>query len=83
MILASEIDHFMNQNRGVRGIVGIKLDMQKAYDRVDWVVLTRILTLFEFPDKSMKLILNCILTASIGTFIEWKCFLKNPYGKGA
>lgn len=35
VLLANESFHSMKIKKGVRGIVGIKVDMQKAYDRVD------------------------------------------------
>ncbi|XP_015881013.3 uncharacterized protein LOC107416974 [Ziziphus jujuba] len=77
-ILASEIVDSMSQKKGIKGIAGIKVDMQKAYDRVDWIVLTRILTLFGFSDRCVKLILNCISSASMELPLNGSVFGKIP-----
>ncbi|XP_060671343.1 uncharacterized protein LOC132803112 [Ziziphus jujuba] len=64
----------MKLKKGVRGIVGIKIDLQKAYDRVDWVVLTRILTLFGFSDKFTKLVLNCMSSMNMELLLNASVF---------
>ena len=35
-ILAQDIVHLSLKRRGAKGMMGIKLDMQKAYDVVKW-----------------------------------------------
>lgn len=51
-ILSQEIVHFMKKKKGVKGYVGIKIDLHKAYDRVDWHVLLRMLDAFNFNANS-------------------------------
>jgi len=41
ILIAYEIFHFMHGNTGTRGPMAIKLDMSKAYDRVEWSFLRR------------------------------------------
>lgn len=43
----------------------LKLDLEKAYDRVDWRFLRHTLELYGFPDVITSLILNCISSSSI------------------
>lgn len=37
ILLSSEVFHFMNHNKAKkRGYMALKLDMSKAYDRIEW-----------------------------------------------
>nr|XP_048330709.1 uncharacterized protein LOC125422659 [Ziziphus jujuba var. spinosa] len=58
------------------------MDMQKAYDRLDWTVLTRILTLIGFSDRTVKLILNCISSVSMELLLNGSVFGKIPMERG-
>lgn len=40
----------------------LKVDMAKAYNRVDWKFLNQIIGRFGFPFKVRKLILECVET---------------------
>nr|XP_048336943.1 uncharacterized protein LOC107411956 [Ziziphus jujuba var. spinosa] len=64
-ILANELVHTFKQKKKGQGLVAFKIDMQKAYDRVDWGVLTRILSKLGFSHKINGLILRCISTESV------------------
>lgn len=54
--------HFMKHTKLFPGIVGIKLDMTKAFDRMEW---DPIMLHLGFSDKWCKLIHFCISTARI------------------
>ena len=51
-----------------KGFVGLKLDFQKAYDRLEWPFLIQILKNFGFHQKFINLIYQCISTLSF-TFL--------------
>lgn len=36
VVLAQEIVHHFEHTRKKKGFVGVKLDFQKAYDRIEW-----------------------------------------------
>ena len=38
----------------------IKLDMKKAYDSIDWRFMEDMLKALLFPDKMVKLIMECV-----------------------
>lgn len=82
VVLANELMHSIKIKKRVRGIVGIKVDMQKAYDRVDWVVITQILLLLRFLEKFVKLVLNCISSVSMELLLNGSVFGKIPMERG-
>ena len=56
--MAFELPHCMkNQVSGDTGFMATKLDMSKAYDRVEWVCLENIMRKMGFSEKWIKLIM--------------------------
>lgn len=47
----------------------MKIDLSKAYDRVYWNFLERVLINFDFPTQLIKLIMFCV--ASIEMVVSW------------
>jgi hypothetical protein len=65
ILLAYECTHFMKtKRRGREGYAAVKLDMSKAYDRVEWQFLERIMRKLGFADRWVDLIMQCITSVS-------------------
>lgn len=63
VLVAFEMIHYMRQKkRGEEGEVALKLDISKAYDRVDWSFLKRQMKQMGFSDKWIKWIILCVST---------------------
>jgi hypothetical protein len=60
ILLAYECIHTMKKKKGRRGLCAVKLDMQKAYDRVEWIFLEKIMLKFGFDQRWVKLIMACV-----------------------
>lgn len=64
-IILQEVVHFMRAKRKRSKNVIFKLDLEKAYDRVDWRFLEDTLKEFGFPPQTIALIMFCITSSSL------------------
>lgn len=63
ILIAYELTHYLlNKREGKLGYAAIKLDMSKAYDRVEWCFLRAMMTKLGFDDRWIKLIMKCVST---------------------
>jgi len=65
IIVASEIVHSMRQMKGRKGIMAIKVDIEKAYDRLQWDFIRDTFTEAKLPTNMVILIMKCIESTSI------------------
>jgi hypothetical protein len=60
-LVAFECVHAMKRKKkGKRGHCAVKLDMMKAYDRVEWPFVEAILSKLGFPPHLVQLIMKCV-----------------------
>lgn len=57
--------HFINKSRSKKGAMAYKIDLEKAYDRIDWRFLKLTLEDFGFPPATVKLIMFCVSCSSL------------------
>ena len=65
MIIVQELVHFMSKMKGRGGFMVIKIDLEKAYDRLKWSFIRDTLALFKFPNHLASLIISYVSTSSI------------------
>ena len=60
IILVEEIIHFLRKEKGLVGYLALKLDLDKAYDSIEWNLIQDTLNYFHIPQTLKNLILNMI-----------------------
>jgi len=69
IIIVQEMLHSMRRKKGSKGFMAIKIDLEKAYDRLRWPFIRETLLEARIPQMMIDVILNCI---SLTTFsILW------------
>lgn len=69
-IVSHEIMHYLHLKKGPKGFMAIKVDLAKAFDRVEWDLLICILKKFGFCSKFTDWILECISSSSMSFLIN-------------
>ena len=64
VMIAQELFHALDKKKGKTGFMAIKLDLEKAYDKLEWSFIYRVLQAFHFPQKIFKLIMSCVTSTS-------------------
>ena len=71
MLVAFETMHCIDQRKkGKEARMAIKVDMSKAYDRVEWVYLEAMMRKMGFNERWIFLIMMCVTTVSYSVLIN-------------
>ncbi|XP_019166531.1 PREDICTED: uncharacterized protein LOC109162266 [Ipomoea nil] len=73
VLIAFESAHCLKRQPGERGGYGaLKVDMSKAYDRVEWGFLCQVLVKMGFSDRWVGLVRECVTTVRYSVLVEGK-----------
>ncbi|KAK4252645.1 hypothetical protein QN277_014390 [Acacia crassicarpa] len=64
LIVGQEVLHTMKKARGRRGFMALKIDLEKAYDRLSWRFIQQTLIMAGLDRGLINLILDCVSSAS-------------------
>ncbi|KAL6219553.1 hypothetical protein ACLB2K_007312 [Fragaria x ananassa] len=64
IMIAQEILHKCKNAKGTKGFMAWKVDLSKAYDRLNWNFIEQVLYEVKIPIQLVKLIMSCVSTAS-------------------
>ena len=71
VLIAFELLHHMKTGcLGKKGFMALKLDISKAYDRVEWVFLKNILLRLGFQQLWVDLIMECVTSVSYSILVN-------------
>uniref|UniRef100_A0A803NVZ1 Reverse transcriptase domain-containing protein n=1 Tax=Cannabis sativa TaxID=3483 RepID=A0A803NVZ1_CANSA len=69
-ILTQEIIHKIRCKKDLGGLMALKLDMYKAYDKMEWSFLNNVLCANGFSDKSRNLLMACVTSVSYAVLLN-------------
>ncbi|XP_031090896.1 uncharacterized protein LOC115995891 [Ipomoea triloba] len=71
ILIAAEVGHYLNRKQnGVVGWAALKLDMTKAYDRMEWTFLRKMLLALGFSERWVDLVMLCVTTISYNFLVN-------------
>ena len=71
VLISFELMHYLDHKRDSKDCyIAIKLDMSKAYDRVEWGFMEQVMKKLDFHEKWVGLIMRCITTVSYSVLIN-------------
>ena len=59
-IIVQELIHTMGKTKGRGGYMALKIDLEKAYDKLEWSFIRDMLIYFNLPRNLIELIMSCI-----------------------
>ena len=73
VVIVQELIHSIGRAKGRKGYMAIKIDLEKAYDKVEWSFIRDMLSYFNFPDNLTELIMSCVSTVSTSLLFNGGC----------
>ena len=71
VLVAYECFHYLRKKKtGKKGYLGLKLDMSKAYDRVDRNFLEKMMSKLGFPLCFTSLVMKCVSSATLSVLVN-------------
>ncbi|XP_075665089.1 uncharacterized protein LOC142634697 [Castanea sativa] len=75
VLVTYETLHAMHGRRkGKKGALALKLDISKAYDRVEWFFLKGMMIKLGFPQGWLDWVMSCVNTSSFSVWINGKAY---------
>jgi hypothetical protein len=70
VVIAQELIHSIHRKKSRMGQLILKLDLEKAYDRIEWDFIHEVLIFFKFPPSFVALVLKCVSTFSFSILVN-------------
>ncbi|KAK9991108.1 hypothetical protein SO802_026093 [Lithocarpus litseifolius] len=65
VVIAQELFYALDRKKGKEGYMAIKVDLEKAYDRLEWSFIHKVLQAFRFPQNIIRVIMSCITSPKV------------------
>ena len=70
LIAFETLHHLKNKRKGKLGFMALKLNISKAYDKVEWVFMEKLMAKLGFADRWISLISSCIRFVSYSILVN-------------
>ena len=70
MLIDQELFYALDSKKGKTGYMAMKLDLKKAYDRMEWSFIHRVLQAFHFPPKLSRIIMGYVTSPSTSILVN-------------
>lgn len=64
VIIAQELIYSLRKRKGKTGFMVMKIDLEKAYDRLEWSFIKMVLKHFGFPESMINLIMSYVSSST-------------------
>lgn len=68
--IAQELTHTLDTKKGKVGYMAVKLDLEKAYDILEWRFIHKVLQAFHLPPMLIKIIMSCMISSNIAILVN-------------
>ena len=65
IVIVQEVIHTMRRKQGSKGFMALKVDFEKAYDRLKWSFIRETLSQMNLPILLIDIIMDCITTSDL------------------
>lgn len=62
VVIAQELIYSLKRRKGKEGYMVVKIDLERAYDRLEWSFVKMVLEHYGLPQNIIKLVMSCIST---------------------
>ena len=69
-IIVQEIVHTLSKKKGKVGYMAIKVDLEKAYDKLEWSFIRGMLIRANLPADLIEIIMSCVSTVSTSILVN-------------
>ena len=78
IIITQYLYHCLKHKKRKRGLMLLKIDLEKAYDKIEWRFINFMLEIYKFPTHLKSLIMSCITTTSISILFNGQLNVFTP-----
>lgn len=70
VFILRELMQFLKKRKGKKSFFILKVDLEKAYDRMEWSFVRTVLMFFRFPEELVRLILKCTSSTKVNVLLN-------------
>ncbi|CAL1400234.1 unnamed protein product [Linum trigynum] len=64
------LSHHEAKKKNKKGLLTAKLDISKAYNRIEWCLMEKMMRKLDFEERWIKMIMNCVTTVSYSLLVN-------------